>query len=269
MISLKKLSTIAFIVFSMYLFCFSFNAIAFSFPKNSDENATNEEDILNEKLEKDLNYDEEEKAYQDWGSFTFKTRIFGILSRGKLSSFSSKPSASDTRKILPLLKSGYGLETAVVKNFTPNFATEISFGFQSLQIKNLALANISHNYEGGNVSSKRKSLYLLPLNITMQYHIAPYGAIRPYIGGGYCGSYVFTKNNSFKMNNIHGPVLQAGFDIVSKDDTLINLDIKQHLFFPTKIKYASSLTKEGAPRLSSKIKKLTPFIFSLGVGFKM
>lgn len=123
---------------------------------------------------------------------------------------------------------------------------------------------MAHNY-GGNPKDvgKRKSLYMIPLTVTGQYHIAPFGAIRPYIGVGYHGAYFINKSKGCTVKNGHGAVLQLGVDLYAKDDTLINLDIKQY-FLNTEVNYKSPLVKKS---VSSKV-KFNPLMIAIGVGFR-
>lgn len=115
-------------------------------------------------------------------------------------------------------------------------------------------------------SSKRHLLIGIPLNLTLQYHIAPYGAIRPYIGIGGNFTYFTSKSKEYIVRSAYGLVFQAGVDVVLTDDTLISIDAKFVKLSP-KIKYKSSFLN-GADGVSSKM-KMDPFVISAGIGFKI
>lgn len=74
-----------------------------------------------------------------------------------------------------------------------------------------------------------------------------------------------TRSKSFRIiKNGFGPVLQAGVDLYAKDDTLINLDVRQY-FLTSKVHYKKSLVNSDA--ISSRI-KMNPLLISIGIGFK-
>lgn len=202
--------------------------------------------------------------YGNEGDLIFKIRASGIKTRG-----TPKPPPST---IVPnpvavgsFTEVGYGVEASTSIFFSTNIAAELSLGFDILRIKANHLANVAVN-NGGNIKAigKRKQIYTIPVTLLAQYHIAPFGSISPYVGAGYHGSYMLTKSKAFKMKNAFGPVIQAGIDFYAKDDTLINLDIKQYLF-KAKVDYKNALV--GPRSVSSKI-KLNPLVVSVGVGFK-
>lgn len=49
--------------------------------------------------------------------------------------------------------------------------------------------------------------------LTAQYRVAPFGAIRPYVGGGLNGTYMYARSKAIKVNSGFGPVLQVGVDL--------------------------------------------------------
>ncbi len=115
-------------------------------------------------------------------------------------------------------------------------------------------------------NTKRHLLMGIPLNLTLQYHIAPYGAIRPYVGIGGNFTYFTSKAKEYTVKPAYGLVLQAGVDIVMTDDTVISIDMKYTKLAP-KITFKSSFLN-GADAVSSKM-KMDPFIISAGLGFKL
>lgn len=206
-------------------------------------------------------YDED--YYEDEGRLLFKVRGYGIVASGKQKNLPT-PTSANPVSVSPLIGNGYGADTATTIFFNDNMAAELSLGIDVLGIKSTALSNIANNYNGTtSTNSKRRNLFMVPLTLTAQYHIAPFGAIRPYVGAGYHGAYVFSRIKEFKANNSHGAVAQIGIDFVAKDDTLITLDVRQFLR-TTKIKYKGSVT--GGNSVSSKV-KINPLVISAGIGF--
>lgn len=202
----------------------------------------------------DIDYLEEE------GRLLFKIRAHGIYTDAKQKNL-PKPSVSNPSSVGPLIRNGFGADTATAIFFNDNIATELSLGFSLLRAKNSTIKTVSYNYGSTKDIGKRKDIYMVPLTVTGQYHIAPFGAIRPYVGGGYHGAYLFTKSKQIKIKNGHGPVLQAGVDFVAKDDTLITVDVRQY-FLNTKVTY------KNVNNASSKI-KINPLLISAGIGFKL
>lgn len=206
-------------------------------------------------------YDED--YYEDEGRLLFKVRAHGIIAKGKQKNLPTPTSATPV-SVGDLVGNGYGADTATTIFFNDNMAAELSLGVDVFGVKSTSLSNIANNYNGTvSTASKRKNLFMVPVTLTGQYHLAPFGAVRPYIGAGYHGAYVFSKIKEFKAGHSHGAVAQVGVDFVAKDDTLITIDVRQFLR-TTKIKYKGSVT--GGNSVSSKV-KLNPLVISAGVGF--
>ncbi len=209
-----------------------------------------------------------EPTYQeDEGRLLFKLRGYGIRSDGKQKKLPA-PTASSPKSNGSLIQNGFGADAASAIFFNDNLATELSIGFNLLRVKSSTISNIGYNYSGTNPSlGKRRDVYSIPLSFIPQYHLAPFGAIRPYLGIGYHYSCLFTKSKHIKVKNGHGAVVQAGADFVAKDDTLITVDIRQYWLEPT-FTYKSSLFNGMQPNgVKSKI-KINPLIIAVGIGFK-
>ncbi len=202
--------------------------------------------------------------YEKEGNLVFKLRASGIKTNGKQKEASSStvPSPVDVGSFAEV---GYGLDASTSIFFSPNIALELSLGVNVLRTKGAHLSKVASN-NGGNVDAvgKKKEIYTIPVTLLGQYHIAPFGAIRPYVGAGYHGAYTLTRSKAFDIKSGFGPVLQVGIDFYAKDDTLINLDVRQY-FLNTKIDYKKALVN-NLP-VSSTI-KFNPLLISIGVGFK-
>lgn len=208
-----------------------------------------------------LYYSREEFMQDEEGKLLFKLRAIGLKTKSR---HNNLPAATNSTSapVGKLFTSGYGGEASTSYFFTNNILAELSLAMIFLRSHNSTLLAISNNYRGV-PPGKSKRILLFPLTATVLYSIAPYGGIQPYIGAGAHATYVRTGIKSAKIKNGFGPVIQGGVDLVAKDYTLINFDIKQYLFSP-KITYKPPLTSSN---ISSKI-KLNPLIISLGIGFK-
>lgn len=201
--------------------------------------------------------------YENEGSLVFKMRLGGVFSDAKQKGLPT-PTSPQPVPVGAIAKNGYGGDASTTIFFNNYLATELSLGFNVLRTKYTSLASVAHNYGIDNVKlGKNKPIYMIPATITGQFHIAPYGGIRPYIGVGYHGSYMLTQATGLKIRNGHGAVGQIGIDFYAKDDTLVNIDVRQFFLNP-KLEYKPNLV--GNKTVSSKV-KLNPLIVSVGIGF--
>jgi outer membrane protein len=213
-------------------------------------------------MEKDSYYPD---YYENEGNLLFKIRGFYASINAKNTNLPA-PTNANPQTIGSIIQNGIGLDAATSFFFTNNFAVEMSLGFIYNQVKSGALNNIFANYGNGvNKNTKKKNMYSIPASATLQYHIAPYGGIRPYVGAGFHGTYMSTQSKQFKIRNGYGAVAQAGVDFIGKDDTIINFDVRQFLL-QSRVNYKSTYLNTTND-VSSKI-KLNPLLVSVGVGFK-
>lgn len=205
-------------------------------------------------------------AYKDEGAIVVKFRGFFVQTKGKQKGLPTPTVASPVAQ-KHLLENGFGLENANTVFFTDHLAAELAIGAGVYNVSRTALENVAANY-GTNDSTvgKKQLLWGIPLTFTMQFHVAPFGAIRPYVGGGYNGTYFASRAKEYKVGIGHGAVFQIGADIVMTDDSLINIDIKKYSLSP-KITYKSSFIG-GTQTVSSKL-KIDPWVIALGLGFKL
>ncbi|MES2215661.1 MAG: OmpW family outer membrane protein [Pseudomonadota bacterium] len=204
--------------------------------------------------------------YENEGRILFKGRICGITSHGKQKGLPAPTSAAgraSPRANSYLIANGFGAEGATTLFFGDNIAAELGLGFNLYKVASPAVSAIAYNYGNGAQPGKRKQIYAIPLTFTMQYHIAPFGAIRPYVGGGYGGSYLFSKAREFKVKSAHGAVGQVGVDLVMTTDITFNLDVKKYSLSPT-ISYKTNVV---GTNLSPKV-KIDPWVISVGMGMK-
>ncbi|MDF2965479.1 MAG: OmpW family outer-rane protein [Rickettsiaceae bacterium] len=203
-------------------------------------------------------------SYEDEGRLIVKLRGQGIITDGKQKGLPSPTSArgiASPKANNKLTSKGIGLEGATTLFFNDNLASELSLGFAGVRTK--APENIAHNYSDNLKAGKQRNIYFLPISMLIQYHIAPFGAISPYIGGGLHYSMLFTRSSDYKLNNSKGPVLQAGIDFITRDDTILNVDVKKYIM-QSKVKYKSTVSANG---IHSKL-NIDPVIISVGIGYK-
>jgi len=214
-------------------------------------------------------YDYDADYYEDEGALLFKVRAFYTSLSGKMKNL---PNGNlNTEKPGALSQHGYGFDTATTYFFTDNIAAELSLGISTLRVKKNTLLKASLFLgDGTGTTGKNNDIFWVPLAATVQYHVAPFGAIRPYIGGGYSGSYMHTNSKAIKVANGHGPVVQAGVDFVSKDDTLFTFDVRQY-FLKSKVTFKKGFLRPGggtnANDINSKV-DWNPLVISAGFGFK-
>jgi outer membrane protein len=201
--------------------------------------------------------------YENEGGMTFKVRLGGILSSAKQKGLPA-PTVPHPVAVGKLAQNGYGGDASISIFLSNYFGIELSLGLNLLRTKYTSLANVAHNYGNNNDIGKRRNIFMVPATVTGQFHIAPYGGIRPYVGGGYHGAYAFSKAKSLKIKAGYGPVAQVGVDFYAKDNTLINLDVRQ-FFLSSNVTYKPYLVG-GNNNVKSKV-KFNPLVISAGIGF--
>ena len=241
----------------LFLSLICFNCISFGASYNAAEEV--------ESLDTNNDDDYDSSYYEDEGRLLFKVRGAGVITQGKQKKL-PPPTVSNPTSVGGLVSNGFGADTATAIFFNDNIAVELSLGFYLLRNKAITVTNVASNYGSTNAPGKRKDIYMIPLSVAPQFHIAPFGAIRPYIGGGVTGAYIFTRSKEFKVKNSWGVFAQAGIDFVAKDDTLITLDVRQY-YLKTKVNYKASFIPPP-PSVSSSA-TLNPLIISVGFGFKL
>jgi len=206
--------------------------------------------------------------YENSGDLLFK--VFATYS--KLNSDLKKlpePTNSGVSKPSELAKNGYGINASTTYFFAEHIAAELSTGVSQVKVKASTINNIYNAYKSRRAPAapaKNKSVYSIPMIAMLQYHIAPYGGFRPYLGLGYHWNYFLTRSSAMKLSIGHGAVLQAGVDLFAKDDTFITIDVKKYLL-KTKVAFLSSFLGTSND-LKSQI-QLNSTSVSLGIGFRL
>jgi len=215
----------------------------------------------------DNDYDSSD-YYENEGRIVFILRGFGAMSQAKQKGLPAPTSIlgrASPAKNTHFVSNGYGIEGATEIFFSDHIAAELGVGIGLYKGSNSALAQVATNYSNSPSAWKKRDLFAIPVTFTMQYHIAPFGAIRPYVGGGYNGTYFFTRAKEYKVKSATGPVIQAGVNFVMNDDTMLNVDIKKY-YVTTRITYKDSFLGRGNA-FSSKL-PVNPLVLSVGLGYK-
>ena len=207
-------------------------------------------------------------SYEDEGDLLFKIRGFYHIIDGDL----SRLPTPNLNTISPkeFASNGYGFDASFTYFFNHHIATELFAGLGVSKIKKTALSKAAEAYgDGTSKFNNNKNMYFIPFGGTVQYHIAPFGAIRPYVGAGYHASFISSRSKLFKISSGHGAILQMGVDFVSKDDMVFTIDIRQ-FFLKTKMKFKGDIlsTAPNSNLSRSGNLKLNPLIISAGIGFK-
>ncbi|UDF37063.1 UNVERIFIED_ORG: outer membrane beta-barrel protein [Shinella sp. XGS7] len=138
--------------------------------------------------------------------------------------------------------------------FTPNWAAELILTYPQ-----------KHDLKAG--GAKIGSLKHLPPTLTLQYHFAPTGTFRPYVGAGinythfssvrFEPAVVAALDPSIKKNS-YGLALQAGADIELSKNLYLNVDIK-------KVKIDTDVSSKGTKVGTFKV---DPVLFGVGLGMR-
>lgn len=169
-------------------------------------------------------------------------------------------------KVSPLFEMGMGVEVAADIFFSEHFALEAGTGLTLLRSKKTSLNELGNNYNS-TFDKKKKDLYTIPTFVTFQYHLAPYGAIRPYVGAGYHYTFMQSKNSHYKISHANGFVAQAGVDFVFTDDSYMNFDIKYYNL-ETKLKFKKDYILGADGNMITSKMKVNPIYVGIGYGMK-
>ncbi len=205
-----------------------------------------------------ISFASDDSDYNKEGRLTVKLRLGGAFAK------EAKITGIPLKENKKIIKNGFGLEGASIIFFNDYLATELFMGLNVYKIDKVFIKNIAEYYSNDIGTSIKGSLYSIPLGLNLQYYIAPFGAIRPYVGGGYHVNFLFSTNKYFSknmQNNYgYGGILQTGVDFVFKDDTTIGVDIKKY-WLSSKMKY-----KSLADNIKSKL-QINPVIIALSFGY--
>ncbi|MER8675182.1 OmpW family protein [Mesorhizobium sp. M0037] len=140
--------------------------------------------------------------------------------------------------------------------FTDNIATELILG--------TTYANIEGQGAIGALGNVGK-VWLLPPTLTLQYHLANFGAFKPYVGAGVNYTIFYNQHagsaDALKVNNTFGTALQVGFDYMVDQHWGVNFDVKKLFLKPD-----FDVTVDGAKQTGKA--ELDPWLIGAGVTYR-
>jgi outer membrane protein len=139
----------------------------------------------------------------------------------------------------------------------------------------LIVATTKHSVSGrGTISALGDvgNTWVLPPTLTLQYHFAPDGKVRHYLGAGINYSIFYSAKATPSLNAALGPTkvklgdsvgyaLQAGVDIPVSEKVFVNFDIK-YIDMKTNARLTS-----GATTRTARV-EIDPIVAGMGVGFR-
>jgi outer membrane protein len=159
------------------------------------------------------------------------------------------------------------------------YAPEVDFTYMLTNNIGLELiaATTKHSASGttGTTGSvgKLADTWVLPPTLTLQYHFAPEGAIRPYVGAGLNYTIFYKERASGSLENAVGPTdvslsnsfswaLQAGADIPLNSSLFLNLDVK-YIDMNTTARLNTTAIGQQQVRIG-----IDPLVFGVGIGMR-
>jgi outer membrane protein len=142
----------------------------------------------------------------------------------------------------------------------------------------LIAATTKHTASGKTATTgaigKLASTWVLPPTLTAQYHFAPGGKVRPYVGLGVNYTLFYSEkganaletalaaNVPVKMKSSFGWAAQAGVDVDLNEKMFLNFDVKYIDIDTT--------ARLGTPLGTQRVKiSLDPVVVGVGVGFRL
>lgn len=121
---------------------------------------------------------------------------------------------------------------------------------------------------------KLASTWVLPPTLTAQYHFAPGGKVRPYVGAGVNYTLFYSEDASrgleaavgptkVRMKSSFGWAAQAGIDFDLNDRMFLNVDVK-YIDIDTTARLSTTAAGVQRVRIS-----LDPIVVGVGVGFRL
>lgn len=142
----------------------------------------------------------------------------------------------------------------------------------------LIASTMKHHTDGrtGTTGSigRLASTWVLPPTLTAQYHIAPAGKVRPYVGAGLNYTIFWNEEASSGLEravgstHVHmkdsvGWAAQAGVDVDLTPRVFLNLDVK-YIDIDTTARLQTTAAGTQKVRL-----RLDPLVFGVGLGFRL
>lgn len=207
---------------------------------------------------------------------------FGAMSSPALAAAGDKLIRVRGIVVAPQEKSGGILPTLPTEKVKVNNAITPEVDFTYMVSNNIGLeliaATTQHTVSGvsgvtGGIGKLAKT-GVLPPTLTVQYHLAPEGKVRPYVGAGINWTMFYNEratsafeaaagNTKVKAKNSWGWAAQAGVDFDLNEKMFLNLDIKY-----IDIDTTARLTTTGLGTQRVKV-NIDPIVVGVGLGFRL
>ncbi|MGL6043914.1 MAG: OmpW/AlkL family protein [Sandaracinobacteroides sp.] len=159
------------------------------------------------------------------------------------------------------------------------YAPEVDFTYMLTNNLGLELiaATTKHSASGTSGATgsigKLADTWVLPPTLTLQYHFAPEGAIRPYIGAGLNWTIFYNERASgsleaavgqtdVSLSNSFSYALQVGADIPLNSSLFLNLDLK-YIDMNTTARLSTTAAGVQSVRI-----EIDPLVFGVGIGIR-
>ena len=151
------------------------------------------------------------------------------------------------------------VDSAIMLTFNGTYMVQPNWG-----VELLAALPFEHDIDlvgGGKVAETKH----LPPTLSVQYHFAPEGQIRPYVGAGVNLTLFFDESttgaletSSLSLGTSVGLALQAGVDIPVGERWFVNLDVR----------YIDIETKAKLDGTSLGDVKIDPWVYGVNLGYR-
>lgn len=198
------------------------------------------------------------------GKFQAKVLATAVLPDGKITS-------------VPLDNIGLpaGSQTELSDNVVPTAAIEY-FATPNLSVETICCLTQHHLNGTGALAGTRivDHILVLPATVTLKYHLAAAGPVRPYVGAGPALYFYIDERpgadaqalgaDRVKLQNRPGAALQAGVDLpVGGNGFAVSFDAKRY-FVKTKAHFYDAA---GTEVLTTR-HKVSPWVLSAGVAYR-
>jgi len=104
---------------------------------------------------------------------------------------------------------------------------------------------------------------IIPVAAIIKYHIAPYGEIRPYVGGGYSYDIIKSSYTLAKAKNTSGPVFAGGMDWWFSKNWGANFEVNQYI-----MEGEIDISELTTPLTSDLKSTINPLVLSAGIAYR-
>jgi len=193
-------------------------------------------------------------ADDDYGNWIVRASAAGLLPSSKTETISDGVPRVGT----PFIGDGVGGTMDISYFLFDHLALVGSAGYfpgQNGTLSGVTFTGVSTLEDSGSVS-------VFPVAALVQYNMAPYGEIRPYVGAGIVYPLVDASYKELSFSTSAGPALQVGFDWWGPSNWGFNTDIRYY-----QMKLTTDYSKILGPGVNSTV-NVNPVILSMGVAYR-